>query len=52
MAHSTAYGPLEPRLRFSTFLVLRICVPFVIYIPLSMSYALVSLAFGLPFGTR
>ncbi|KIP12864.1 hypothetical protein PHLGIDRAFT_97603 [Phlebiopsis gigantea 11061_1 CR5-6] len=52
MAHAAARVILAPRLRLSSYLCLRLVVPFIAYIPLSMSYTLVSLAFGLPFDGR
>ena len=52
MAHAAARVILAPRLRLSHYLSLRLAVPFIAYFPLSVSYTLVSLAFGLPFGGR
>lgn len=49
MAHAAARALIAPRLRLSSYLCLRLAVPFIAYLPLSMSYTLVSLAFGLPF---
>ena len=52
MAHAAARAIIAPRLRLSSYLGLRLAVPCVAYLPLSMSYTLVSLAFGIPFGAR
>ena len=52
MAHAAARLIVAPRLRLSSYLCLRLVVPFIAYLPLSMSYTLVSLAFGLPFDGR
>ncbi len=50
MAHSTARSLVSPYLSFSSYLILRLCVPLLVYVPLSVNYALVSVAFKLPFG--
>jgi hypothetical protein len=52
MANAAARGLVQQHLRFSSYLALRIVVPLLIYVPLSLNYALVNLAFNLPFGTR
>jgi hypothetical protein len=52
MANVAARGLVQQHLRFSSYLTLRIVVPLLIYVPLSLSYALVNLAFNLPFGSR
>ncbi|EJD00605.1 uncharacterized protein FOMMEDRAFT_159353 [Fomitiporia mediterranea MF3/22] len=52
MAHSAARAKVEQWLTFPSYLTLRIIVPLILYIPLSLSYALVNLAFRLPFGTH
>lgn len=52
MAHAAARVIIAPRLRLSSYLCLRLAVPFIAYLPLSMSYTLVSVAFGLPFNGR
>jgi hypothetical protein len=52
MANSTARSLVQQHLRLSSYLKLRIVIPLVIYFPLSLSYALVNLAFNLPFGAR
>ncbi|EKM59708.1 uncharacterized protein PHACADRAFT_181681 [Phanerochaete carnosa HHB-10118-sp] len=49
MAHAAARAIIAPRLRLSSYFFLRLAVPFAAYLPLSFSYTLVSLAFGLPF---
>ncbi|KLO05693.1 hypothetical protein SCHPADRAFT_716122 [Schizopora paradoxa] len=50
MAHSTARDLVSPYLSFSSYLSLRLGVPILVYVPLSVNYALVSIAFNLPFG--
>ncbi|KAI0752228.1 hypothetical protein BC629DRAFT_1555353 [Irpex lacteus] len=50
MAHSAARTIIAPRLKLYDYLILRLVVPIMAYLPLSLSYTLVSLAFGLPFG--
>ncbi|PSR81279.1 hypothetical protein PHLCEN_2v6439 [Hermanssonia centrifuga] len=52
MAHSAARAVIAPRLRFSSYLVLRILIPLIAYIPISMSYTLVNVAFSLPLGGK
>jgi hypothetical protein len=52
MANATARSLVQRHLRFSSYLTLRIVIPLAIYFPLSLSYALVNLAFNLPFGAR
>ncbi|KAI0641589.1 hypothetical protein C8Q79DRAFT_918920 [Trametes meyenii] len=52
MANSTARAILNPHMPFLPYMVLRLTVPFIAYLPLSMSYALVNLAFKLPLGTK
>ena len=52
MANSTARALVEPRMRFLPYIALRLIVPVLAYFPLSMSYALVNLAFKLPLGTK
>ncbi|RPD68703.1 hypothetical protein L226DRAFT_540433 [Lentinus tigrinus ALCF2SS1-7] len=52
MANSTARALVAPHMRFLPYIALRIIVPIVAYFPLSMSYALVNLAFKLPLGTK
>ena len=50
MAHDTARDYLAPHLTFFSYLGIRIATPLLIYLPLSVSVALVSLPFKLPFG--
>lgn len=50
MAHDTARNQLSSHLSFFSYLGLRISTPLLIYLPLSVSIALVSLPFKLPFG--
>ncbi|TFK80958.1 hypothetical protein K466DRAFT_532405, partial [Polyporus arcularius HHB13444] len=52
MANSTARALIEAQMRFLPYIALRIIVPLVAYFPLSMSYALVNVAFDLPLGTK
>ncbi|OCH87106.1 hypothetical protein OBBRIDRAFT_796525 [Obba rivulosa] len=52
MAHSTARKLISPYLRTPSYLLIRIMTPLIAYVPLSMSYALVNLAFALPFDGR
>lgn len=52
MAHSAARTIIAPRLKLYDYLILRLVVPIMAYLPLSLSYTLVSLAFGLPFGGK
>ena len=52
MANATARSLVQRYLRFSSYLSLRLIIPLLIYIPLSFSYALVNLAFSLPFGAK
>ncbi|KAI0707430.1 hypothetical protein C8T65DRAFT_650942 [Cerioporus squamosus] len=52
MANSTARALVAPHMRFLPYIALRIIVPLVAYFPLSVSYALVNLAFKLPLGTK
>ncbi|KAH8113159.1 hypothetical protein DFH11DRAFT_365230 [Phellopilus nigrolimitatus] len=52
MAHSSARLYVETYLTFSSYLFIRIAMPLLFYIPLSLSYAMISLPFKLPFGAR
>ena len=52
MGHAAARSIIAPHLAFSSYIILRIVVPLLIYIPLSLSYALVSVAYDLPFDGR
>lgn len=52
MANSTARAIVAPHMAFLPYLALRLAVPLIAYLPLSMSYALVNLAFKLPLGTK
>ncbi|KAL5522259.1 hypothetical protein ACEPAF_2116 [Sanghuangporus sanghuang] len=49
MAHSTARSFISDYLTLPSYLILRIVTPLLIYLPLSLSYALISVAFKLPF---
>ncbi|KAH7918791.1 hypothetical protein BV22DRAFT_1075923 [Leucogyrophana mollusca] len=52
MANAAARPLIQRHLRFSHYLILRFAVPLVAYVPMSLTYTLVSLAFHLPFDTR
>ncbi|KAI0699407.1 hypothetical protein BC835DRAFT_1412597 [Cytidiella melzeri] len=52
MAHSAARTIIAPRLNLYDYLALRIMVPTIAYIPLSLNYTLVSVAFKLPFNGK
>lgn len=52
MAHAAARAIIAPRLRLSSYLVLRVAVPFMTYLPLSLSYTLVNVAFDMPFDAK
>ncbi|KAL5480246.1 hypothetical protein ACEPAI_1516 [Sanghuangporus weigelae] len=49
MAHSTARSFISDYLTLPSYLILRIVTPLLIYLLLSLSYALISVAFKLPF---
>ena len=49
MGHYAARAIIAHRLKFSSYIIIRIAVPLAMYIPLSMSYGLVSVAYNLPF---
>ena len=52
MGHAAARSIIAPHLAFASYVTLRIVVPLLVYIPLSLSYSLVSVAYGLPFSGR
>ncbi|KAI0759545.1 hypothetical protein BD413DRAFT_273447 [Trametes elegans] len=52
MANSTARTIVSPHMSFLPYLALRLAVPLLAYLPLSLSYTLVNLAFKLPLGTK
>ncbi len=52
MAHSAARTIIAPRLKLYDYLILRLVVPIMAYLRLSLNYTLVSLLFGLPFGGK
>ncbi|KAH7906449.1 hypothetical protein BJ138DRAFT_1162589 [Hygrophoropsis aurantiaca] len=52
MANAAARATIQRHLRFSHYLLLRFAVPLTVYIPMSLTYALVSLAYQLPLNTR
>ncbi|KAI0808363.1 hypothetical protein C8Q74DRAFT_1233073 [Fomes fomentarius] len=52
MANSTARAIVDPHMPFLSYICLRISVPLLAYFPLSMSYALLNLAFKLPLATK
>lgn len=45
-------APIEPLLTTRELLQLRILAPLILYAPLSFSYAMISLAFKVPFGAK
>ncbi|KAG8700338.1 hypothetical protein FRC11_013024 [Ceratobasidium sp. 423] len=52
MSNDAARGIIGPFLRIRSYLVLRLVVPLVVYIPLSLSFAMISLPFHAPFGAK
>lgn len=52
MAHSTARTFVEPFLTYRSYIRVRIFIPLAVYLPLSLSYAMVSLPFKLPFDAK
>ena len=52
MANSTARAIVSPHMDFLPYIGLRILVPLMVYFPLSMSFALINVAFKLPLGTK
>ncbi|CAE6527088.1 unnamed protein product [Rhizoctonia solani] len=52
MSNDAARGILGPFLRLRSYLILRLAVPLVLYLPLSLSFAMVSLPFHAPFGAK
>ena len=52
MANATARASIQPYLTLFSYLKLRILYPLVAYLPLSLSYAMISLPFRLPFGAK
>jgi len=50
MAHASARNLIAPHLSLPSYIRVRLAAPLILYAPLSISYALVSVAFGLPFG--
>jgi hypothetical protein len=52
MAHSAARTIIAPRLKVWDYFAIRLIVPMLAYLPLSLSYTLVNLAFHLPFGGK
>lgn len=50
MANDAARGVIAPFLTFRSYILLRILAPMLAYIPLSFSYAMVSLPFKVTFG--
>ncbi|KAG0697830.1 hypothetical protein DFH29DRAFT_944459 [Suillus ampliporus] len=51
-AHTSALALVQKYLRFSSYLRLRFAVPLLIYIPMSLTYTAVSLAFKLPINAK
>ncbi|KIO25240.1 hypothetical protein M407DRAFT_75982, partial [Tulasnella calospora MUT 4182] len=52
MAHDFARGIISPFLRFDSYARIRVFVPLVAYIPLSISYAMVNLPFKITFDAK
>ncbi|CAE6452389.1 unnamed protein product [Rhizoctonia solani] len=52
MSNDAARGILGPFLRLRSYLILRLAVPLALYIPLSLSFAMISLPFHAPFGAK
>ncbi|KAF8322825.1 uncharacterized protein EI90DRAFT_2936677 [Cantharellus anzutake] len=52
MAGYAARQAIEPYLKIKELLILRIAVPTLCYIPLSLAYSMVSLTFKVPFGAK
>ena len=52
MANATARTYIQPYLTLPSYLAVRIIYPLLAYIPLSLSYAMISLPFKLPFGAK
>ncbi|ELU36544.1 response to drug-related protein [Rhizoctonia solani AG-1 IA] len=52
MTNDAARGIFGPFLRLRSYLYLRILVPLGLYFPLSLAFAMVSLPFHAPFGTK
>ena len=52
MANDAARGVISPFLRFRSYAVVRIVIPLIAYIPLSLNYALIQLPFHVTFGQK
>ncbi|KAG8963014.1 hypothetical protein FRC03_003510 [Tulasnella sp. 419] len=52
MNHDAARGVIAPFLRFRSYVKLRLIVPLIAYIPISFSYAMVSLPFKMTFDAK
>ncbi|KAG8874409.1 hypothetical protein FRB97_005917 [Tulasnella sp. 331] len=52
IAHDGARRVIHPYLRFRSYIGLRIIAPLIIYIPISFSYAMISLPFHVTFGDK
>jgi hypothetical protein len=52
MSNDAARGVLGPFLRLRSYLWLRVLVPLFLYFPLSLAFAMISLPFHAPFGTK
>ncbi|THH26331.1 hypothetical protein EUX98_g7852 [Antrodiella citrinella] len=52
VANNHARTLIAPSLNLGSYLAMRVLVPLAMYIPLSLSFNLISLAFGLPFGGK
>jgi hypothetical protein len=52
LANHRAFETISPKLRLRSHILVRLIVPILIYIPVSLSFATLSLPFNLPFGAR
>jgi hypothetical protein len=52
MSGAGAREVIAPYLKTSSYIKLRIIVPILLYIPVSLIYAMISLPFKLPFGAK
>ncbi|KAG2126055.1 hypothetical protein DEU56DRAFT_916205 [Suillus clintonianus] len=51
-ANASARALVQKHLRLSSYLLLRFAVPLLIYVPMSLTYVLVSMTFGLPINAK
>ncbi|KAG8933505.1 hypothetical protein FRC02_011705 [Tulasnella sp. 418] len=52
MAHAEARSLIAPHLSFRSYAIVRVVLPLLVYIPLSFSYAMISLPFKLTFDAK